>query len=131
MEVQMAVSNTMNYGWSGSGGASVTGSDTPSANTLYVENFTATANATTHIVNPFVYTALQSAYILSTHDLTLKTNSSGSPAQTFVIKAGVPFAWSVNSGITNPFSVTVTSTYWVNASPDTDAQVNVRLLHNA
>lgn len=53
----------------------------------------------------------QAIYIESDIDLTIKTNSSGSPAQTITIKASTPFLWIKNSGVTNPFATDVTALY--------------------
>lgn len=63
----------------------------------------------------FNHTNLRGVYIKSDQDVTLKTNSSGSPDNTITIKAGIPFVWVYQSGITNPFSAAVTTTYWTNA----------------
>jgi hypothetical protein len=54
-------------------------------------------------------------------DLTLKTNSTGSPANTFTLKAGKPFTWEFDVGITNPFTADVTTVYLSNPSATTAA----------
>ena len=50
-------------------------------------------------------------FISSDITLTIKTNSSGSPAETITITEDVPFFWQRDSGITNPFATNVTALY--------------------
>lgn len=42
---------------------------------------------------------------------TLKTNSSGSPQETFTLAAGVAYQWDNSSGAANPFAGDVTTFY--------------------
>jgi hypothetical protein len=59
---------------------------------------------------------LNDLLFLCDQPVTLKTNSSSSPINTFVLVAGVPFYWTVTSGVTNPITTTVTSIYVVNSN---------------
>jgi hypothetical protein len=74
---------------------------------------------------------LQSAYITSDKDVTLKTNSTGSPADTLTIKANKPLVWYKDSGQANPFTsgTDVTSLHFANAGA-ADAVVNACFLVN-
>lgn len=58
---------------------------------------------------------LISFLIVSSRDLTLKTNSSSSPAQTFSLKAGQGFTWNQDNGTVNPLTVDITDLYFTNA----------------
>jgi hypothetical protein len=56
--------------------------------------------------------ATQALYLLSTTDLTVKTNSATSPADTIELKAGMPLVWEASGGYyPNPFSTDVTAFY--------------------
>lgn len=69
--------------------------------------------------------AAKSLMLLSTQNVTLKTNSSGSPAATVSLTANVPKIWSADTGGSNPFGSTdVTSLFVVNGT-DEDALVTV------
>lgn len=46
--------------------------------------------------------------------MTVKTNSSGTPDDTFTLKAGVPLLWTENSYFSNPLSADVTALYVTN-----------------
>lgn len=65
---------------------------------------------------PLDISQIQSLLITADQDLTLKTNSSGSPDNTIALKAGIPYLWLYNSGITLPLSADVTNWYITNAS---------------
>jgi hypothetical protein len=81
-------------------------------------------------ITPFSFTLakLQDIYILSDQDLTLKTNSTGSPQETLTIKANQPFAWYVGSGIPAPFAGNVTALYVTTGAIPASANLNIRTL---
>jgi hypothetical protein len=62
-----------------------------------------------------VLARLNDLVFLSDQNITLKTNSSGSPANTYVLVAGVPFYWTVSSGVANPVTTPVTAIFVVNS----------------
>ncbi len=62
-----------------------------------------------------VLARLNDFVILCDQNITVKTNSSSSPANTFVIVANVPFYWTVTSGVANPVTSVVTTMFIVNA----------------
>ena len=72
---------------------------------------------------------LQSFYMSSDRDLTVKTNSSGTPDDTIALKANKPLIWTPNCGFSNPFSADLTALFLTNAS-GTDATLQVRLLQD-
>lgn len=60
-------------------------------------------------------TSLKSFYISSTQDVTVKTNSSGAPQETFTLLANKPQYWQTGMG-TAPIAGDVTTTFVTNAS---------------
>jgi hypothetical protein len=61
---------------------------------------------------------LKSLYILTSVDMTLKTNSTSAPDTTIALKSGKPFVWESSAGyFTNPFGSTdVTVAYLTNTT---------------
>jgi hypothetical protein len=59
---------------------------------------------------------VKSFWIKSSADLTLKTNSSGSPTNTLALKAGIPYEWNTDSYDTFKLTGDVTSMFFVNAA---------------
>lgn len=128
----MAVTHTISASWrTGSGGSktatvAVTGDTEINSGDLTV----AVSDADAAVGIAFAFANLQSLYWHSTGDVTIKTNSVGSPAQTFALKANIPFLWIKNSGIPNPISTDVTSLHVVNASASVAPVVNLNHLLN-
>lgn len=60
--------------------------------------------------------AVKSFYLNSSKDITFKTNSSGSPADTLALKANVPYIWHTNAYDTFLLGTDVTVLYITNAS---------------
>ena len=59
----------------------------------------------------FALTALKSIFIYADGNLTLETNDSGTPDDTFSLAAGKVLAWNTQSLLPNPFSVDVTEMF--------------------
>ncbi|HAP39454.1 MAG TPA: hypothetical protein DCQ94_06820 [Nitrospira sp.] len=59
---------------------------------------------------------LKSLFLTSTRDVTVKTNSTGSPDNTIELKAGKPAIWWENCGWDCQLTVDVTDFYVANAS---------------
>lgn len=60
----------------------------------------------------FSVTNLQSLYLLADKDLTIKTNSSGTPADTLNLKAGAALVWRKSTGYyAKPLTTDVTAFY--------------------
>ena len=85
-----------------------------------------------------ILTRLKALYILSTLDLTVKTNNA-SPDDTIDLKAGVPFyayratvstPWTVSNGGSAPLTADVTKLLVTNADGSTAAQLDVRALED-
>lgn len=76
------------------------------------------ANATTNglIACSFPATGLKMLAICSDRDVTVKTNSSGSPQETWNLKANQPHYWCENDPGSAPVAGAVTALYVTNAS---------------
>lgn len=48
-------------------------------------------------------------------ELTLETNNSGTPGDTFTIKVGDDFEWHEDGSLANPFTENITTTFFTNA----------------
>lgn len=59
---------------------------------------------------------VKSAYIVSSVAMTIKTNSSGSPANTLTLVAGVPYRWYTNQYDAFKLTTDVTTLYVTNAA---------------
>ncbi len=83
----------------------------------------------TNQLQAFVMTIanMQSLYILSNTNVTIKTNSSGSPANTINLLANVPLVWQTGGYYTNLFTVDVTAIYLTNSSGQ-QATIRARFL---
>lgn len=71
-------------------------------------------------------------YLVSSHDVTLKTNSSGSPDTTLALIAGVPYVWTIDSYDDLIFGTNISKLYVTNNSGSTgDAVLQVECLYNS
>lgn len=124
------ITHTITKTWQGSNSLSLTKSVSFQASEELNFDFSLAANTTNQQVNlAFTKADLQSIFISSDQDITIKTNSSGSPQDTLTITAGNPFEWDATSGIANPFAGSVTTAYFTNGT-STNANVSVRTLTN-
>ena len=82
---------------------------------------TAIANAVTDGLHELAVDVSQvkAVFILSDQDLTLETNSGGSPANTLALKANVPYIWYTNKPQALVFTTDITALYITNASGST------------
>lgn len=88
------------------------------------------SQADVEVAAAFTTSNLVSIFIYSTQDLTLETNSSSAPDDTFAIKAGRPFFWQKDTGIPIPFTATVTKFFLTNGAASA-ADVNIRILKDS
>lgn len=79
---------------------------------------TAIANAVTDGLHELAVDVSQvkAVFILSDQDITLETNSGGSPANTLALKANVPYVWFTNKPQALVFTSDITALYITNAS---------------
>lgn len=70
--------------------------------------------------------------LFATVDMTVKTNSSGDPDDTFTLKAGVPYVWTADAPFANPISEPVASIFVTNTSSPAEAgSLGIVVLQNA
>lgn len=76
--------------------------------------------------------AIQSLYMFSDQDITIETNNSSAPTDTFVLQANSPYIFNVDQGVYNSNLITadVTAIYLTNASGST-ANFKLRVLTDA
>lgn len=84
----------------------------------------------------FDATKIQSIIITTTADVTMYTNaaSTGSPDDTIILKAGKPFVWFYDCGITRPIdgaSGEISKLFFTNASSSNAAVVRIRGVQDA
>jgi hypothetical protein len=60
--------------------------------------------------------AVKSFVALSDRDITLETNNAGAPVNTILLKAGVPYIWTIDSYDTFKLTSDVTALFITNAS---------------
>ncbi len=82
-----------------------------------------------HFVLGVTASEIVSFVLFSTQAITIKTNSSSSPAQTFPLKAGEVITWNQGQTAANPITTTITDLYITNAGA-TNAGVSLRFLVN-
>ena len=124
------LTHTTRISWaSGSGGTTVSGTVTRTGDGENNRLIALTASETNKLVN-FVATVanIKMLVMLSDQDVTVKTNNSGSPADTINLKAGVPLFYADSANLTNPLTVNVTALYLTNTSSTEAALVDIKVL---
>jgi hypothetical protein len=111
MSALLGIFDTITVRYVGSDGSTVTGNSTENGTTRLAIDSSFPASTTNQSVSiAWVVANTQALVMLSTKDMTVKTNSSGSPANTISLKAGIPLIWRASPGYySNPFTVDVTS----------------------
>lgn len=72
---------------------------------------------------------VKSLIILSDQIVTIKTNSSGSPTDTIVTKAGIPYIWNTDSYDTCKITADVTTAFITNGTANA-ARVQIAALYD-
>lgn len=128
MSIQHLVTKTWTGG--GSGSASISKQVTLTGVEELNLDFSLAANTTNQQESlAFTKANLQSIFISSSVNITIKTNSSSAPQDTITITANDPYQWDVNCGLPNPFAGDVTTAYFTNGTAGA-ATVSVRMLSN-
>ena len=72
-----------------------------------------------HVLASIDVSQLALIYILADKALTLKTNSTSTPADTISLAVDKPFLWYSGCGLTMPFTVDITTLYLTNGTAGT------------
>lgn len=122
----MPISHKVSYGLSSSSSAGLSGAQNEAGNTEIVQDVLYAANLTNQLLAvSFTQSALQSVMLVSDKGLTIKTNSSGSPQETIVLKPGIPLCWGVSAGyFACPFAGNVTA-FYVTTTASSRLQVKI------
>lgn len=107
----MSITDTYTVGVSGSDSVRASGSSAETGTTrLSVDTNLAAASTNVSVAAAWTVANTQALFLLSTTNATIKTNSSGSPANTISLIAGIPLEWRASAGYyANPFTTNVTS----------------------
>jgi hypothetical protein len=87
-------------------------------------------SATTEFDFAIDVSAVIAFVLVSNKAATIKTNSSGSPANTLVLKAGVPYVWNIDSYDTFKFTTDITKIFVVIAGA-ADALIQMEAIVDA
>jgi hypothetical protein len=109
----MSKTDTYQVGITGDDGTRLSGSSTETGTTHVAVDTNLPASSTNVLVAcAFTVANVQGCVLLSSVDMTIKTNSPGSPANTINLKAGIPYLWRASAGYnTLLFTVDVTAWY--------------------
>jgi hypothetical protein len=130
LNINMSITQTLNLGWSNSA-ASLGSSVVLSAAGEDNRDVICTGNTTSNVTLDFLKANLVSFYALvtgGTGNVSLKTNSSGSPQDTFTLQQNCPMSWYNTSALANPFAGNVTSVFLQGTTGN--STVNIRTLSN-
>lgn len=76
----------------------------------------------------FPFAKVKSVVIYSAQAMTIKSNSTSAPDDTFVVPAGKQVAWNTNDINPCPFTANVTKLYLTNGSASLTSVVKIRVL---
>jgi hypothetical protein len=109
----IGINYAFNVGISGTDGTRESGSFTETGTTS-INIATNLPASSTNVLVAAAWTVAntQAIFLLSTQNLTIKTNSPSSPANTINLIANVPLIWDASAGYySNPFTTNVTAFY--------------------
>lgn len=124
----MSVTHTLNEKASSSAGNSLGASWTELGNSEINLDIQLAASST-NVLATVAFTAanVQSCVLIADHNMTIKTNSSGSPADTINLVAGIPWVYSKSAGYSaSPFGTNVTA-FYLTCTPATRFQMKALL----
>ena len=127
----MSITHNITRAWRGQTGATTISASVALTGSEELNlDFSLAANTTNQQeALAFTKTLLQSVFVYSDQNITIKTNSTSTPQDTLTINAGDPLVWDVNCGLAEPFAGNVTTAYFTNSNA-TAANVSVRVLTN-
>jgi hypothetical protein len=95
-----------------------------------IDKLIAAGASNVHVAMSVTVASIISLLIYATAAVTIKTNSSSSPAQTLTVAAGQLITWNSSDGLSNPLTTNITDFYFSN-SGGSDSIVKLRFLVNA
>lgn len=109
----MSITDTYSISVASSDSSRASGSSSETGTTRHTVDVNYPASSTNTLLSiAWTVANTQSLFLLSSSDATIKTNSSGSPANTISLKAGIPLIWRASAGYySNPFTTDVTAWY--------------------
>jgi hypothetical protein len=127
----VSFTHTMTRTWKGNGGSITLSGKTELVDSQENNLDQQVTNGTTDlsVAYSLVRSKCTSLFIVSNADLTLKTNSSGSPDDTYALLAGIPLAWDEDNYLGLPFGADITTLYLTNASGQ-NATLKIRVLQH-
>lgn len=125
----MSFSQKIKADWVGDG-REIAGAFTVSANAKASFDENIPIGAANEYVFAFDITNLELLYISVAEDLTIKTNSSGAPDDTILVKKGIPFIWTYGVNYSKPLAVDVVKIFVANSS-GVIARLQIEVLYNA
>lgn len=121
----MAITHTITAGLSSSAGGSVRSTWVESGATEINIDVQLPASSTNTLqAAAFTVANVQSYILKADQAMTIKTNSSGSPANTITLVANMPFVYSISRGDTNQFTTNVTA-FYLTCTPSTRFEARI------
>ena len=109
------------------GGDQITSSTTHTGTMVSMPAETCPTGSATQLIFPIDVSAVKAFSVLSTQNVTLKTNSSGSPDNTIALIANKPYTWTASMYDTFKLTTDVTSIYIANTS-GSSADVTIMMI---
>jgi hypothetical protein len=127
----MSITHTIVRSYKDQGSTAISASETPTGNTENNVDVSVVVGTDIAFAWAAVRANLQSLCISSDRALTIETNSSSAPTDTIVLIGGQALVWTLaKDGLSRcPFSASVTSLFFTNASGGT-AALKIRALLN-
>ncbi len=127
----MSVQHNITRTWSNAAGAQLSQKVQTVAD-AEVNMDVAVASAVTDQAMALTLTAakIKSMYWLSSRDVTIETNSGGSPTQTILLTASVPLEWTASDTQACPITSNITGNIYLTNASGADAVLNFRTAYN-
>ena len=117
------ITDTIQAGISGTDGTRISGSSQEVGNTsILIDTTLPAASSNVSVSIAWTVANTQALFLLASQNCTILTNSTGSPANTINLVAGIPLIWRASAGYyANPFTTNVT-VFYVSCTPATRLQ---------
>lgn len=127
----MSVQHNITRNWSSTGGAQLSQKVATIADAEVNIDVGVASGVTNQAMGlTLVVAKIKSLFWLSNRDITVKTNSTSSPDQTFTLKAGVPLEWTASDTQACPITTNIATTIYLTNASGLDAVLNFRTAYN-